>query len=150
MESVGRAIYTILHDDLEVSTILQAAGNTEAIYQNLASQSSPDSLYIRFLVSSVEPNDTKSGPSTIDDMFVQVDCFGRKEAQSEALNKAVREALDRYPHGIVDTIDLQGVRFMKGFMSPKGGDTGDFYQFTTIFQCRVGRSDYLVPAPPPL
>lgn len=146
MEQVGRAIQAILLANTNVTSLLTGV-NLAAIYQGLAPQHVQNTLYIRFLVVDVEPHDTKDGPSTLDSMILNIDCFGTVEADADLLNNYVRLALDRYPHGQVNGVELHGVRFLRSFMAPDNADGSDKYQFTSAYKFRVGRSAFLVGIP---
>ena len=109
------------------------------IYQNLVPQDTQETLYIRYMVLDVRPYDTKSGVSTLDDMSVEIDIFGKKDQDCFNLAAAVRNALDRKAHGTYGGIDLQGVSFEGASMLPEQADAVDMYTYTLQFKFRVSQ-----------
>lgn len=132
MEPVGNAIYAILYADATVNGLVGTH-----IYQNLVPQTIQATLYVRHMVIDVHPNDTKSGVSTLDEMTVQIDVFGKKDQQCATLAKAIRAALDRKAHGTYGGVGLLGVKFLGANMLPEQADAVDMYTYTLNFKFRV-------------
>ena len=68
--------------------------------------------YIRYSVEGVEPYDTKSGASTIDDETYNIILFSKDEGVLLSLAGAVRADLDRLTPQTVAGIVLDGVQYL--------------------------------------
>lgn len=68
--------------------------------------------YIRYSVESVQPYDTKSGASTIDEETYNLILFSKDEGVLLSLASAVRADLDRLPRQTVAGISLDGVQYL--------------------------------------
>lgn len=68
--------------------------------------------YIRYMIESAEPFDTKSGASTVDDETYSIVLFSKSADTLLSLSAAVRSDLDRYPPSTVATVRLDGVQYL--------------------------------------
>lgn len=103
---VGKAVYSILSGNATVAALVSTR-----IYPRTAAQNA--SLpYVTYFIVSVNPTDTKDRPSPVDAIRVQVDCYATTYAGAEALNGAVRDALDNYTIGTtVGGIKTDGIKY---------------------------------------
>lgn len=130
MSNVGRAIANIL-----------ANGDTgEAPYPGHAdpeTYSNDREEYITYQVRSNEPSDTKSGVSTLDEVEVEIICYGNSYPDLLTLAQNIRSDLDRVAYGTYDTVELNGVQFIT---SDEDYDhiTGR-YEIEQVFTFRVKR-----------
>lgn len=136
MEPVLKAVYNILVNDADVSAI------TTAIYPVIA----PENTSFPFVTMRVEgttPHDTKTGASTVDYYYVDVDCFDTDDGTASGystvvdLAKKIRAALDRATPGTYNTIAIDGIQFLDG---DQGFDKqSDVYIVTMNYKVRVNR-----------
>jgi len=86
----GKAIYSILTNDSDVSAIIGTK-----VYPQIAAQGAAFPFVV-YVLQDNSPSDTKSGVSTLDE--VRYDIVAAAETYSELtdLTEKVRTALDRY------------------------------------------------------
>jgi hypothetical protein len=105
MSDVGKAIANIL-----------ANGTTsEAPYPGHAdpeTYSNDRQEYITYQLRNVDPSDTKSGVSTLDEVEVEIICYGISYPDLLTLAAKVRADLDRVSYGTYDGVELNGVQFL--------------------------------------
>ena len=92
--------------------------------------------YVVFDIVSVEPTDSKTRPSSLDRIRVQVDCYATTYAGAEALNDAVRSALDAYTIGAtVNGVKVDGIMYIteNGTID----EETDIYRRSADYQIRV-------------
>lgn len=115
MSDVGKAIANIL-----------ANGTTgEAPYPGHAdpeTYSNDRQEYITYQLRNVDPSDTKSGVSTVDEVEVEIICYGISYPDLLTLAAKVRADLDRVSYGTYDGVELNGVQFLTS--------DGDYDQIT--------------------
>ena len=68
--------------------------------------------YITYAVRSVAPSDTKSGVSLVDEVEVEVVCFGKSYLSLLSLADNVRSDLDRAAYGTYNGVQLGGVQYV--------------------------------------
>jgi len=103
---VGKAIFSILTTDAEVSAIVGAK-----VYPRTAPQGVVIP-YVVYSIISVTPTDTKDRPSPVDAIRVQIDCYTRTYLGGETLHGAVRDAIDAYEIGAtVAGVKLDGIKY---------------------------------------
>jgi hypothetical protein len=96
--------------------------------------------YIRFYVNRVRPSDTKSGQSEIDYQEVRIEIVATDDETIAVTAKAVRDLLDRYPHGTVEGVTLEGCAFMDCVALPDEPDIADRMRMMLEFHFRVART----------
>ena len=101
----GKAIYSILTSDSDVNAIV----NTR-VYPQIAAQEAAFPFVV-YVLQNVDPSDTKSGVSTLDE--VRYDIIVASEAYAEAsdLTNKIRTALDRYT-GTVAGVVIDSIQFI--------------------------------------
>jgi outer membrane receptor protein involved in Fe transport len=104
MDNVGGAIYALLTGSAPVTAEVGTR-----IYPVFRPQGSalPAVVYTEI---STTPSDTKSGPSDVDAVRVQIDVFSATYAQAVDIAQAVRAVLDKYM-GTAGGVVVDGVRF---------------------------------------
>lgn len=106
MTGAGVAIYGILSAASGVTTLVSTK-----IFPRLAPMETV-APYVVYSIVSVDPTDSKTRPSTLDRVRVQIDCYARTYASAEAVHSAVRSALDAYTIGsTVAGVKLDGIKF---------------------------------------
>lgn len=92
--------------------------------------------YVVFDIVSVEPTDSKTRPSSVDAVRVQVDCYATTYAGVEALNDAVRSALDAYAIGAtVNGVKLDGIKYITE--NPSIDEETDLFKRSSDYQIRI-------------
>ena len=103
------AMMQILQADSTFGAIV-GTGSDAKIYYNEVDQTAELPLSI-IKEDSIEPRDTKSGVSTLDDDYVYITHFSKTEKQCGAMALAARNALDRMP-GTYNSIVVKGIQFI--------------------------------------
>lgn len=136
MEQVLKAIYNVLSNDANVT------GITSNIFPIVAPEQTNFPCVV-YYVTGVMPHDTKSGPSTVDHMFVTIDCYAEDTQAASGyqtasnLGEYIRTALDRLTPATYATIDIDGVQFID---ADSGFDKqSDVYVVSMDFKVRVNR-----------
>lgn len=138
--NVGIAIWSILNADATLISVLgRDSSNNIYAYEDVAPQSISVDTYVRYYVSEIEPNDTKDGASTIDDVFVMFQIFGKSANTCRLVANAIRSALDRKAHGSYNGVTIQGVKFVGGRMLPEFADGVDRRTYELEFKFRHKR-----------
>ena len=105
--SVTKAIKYILNNTAGVTAIIGTKSHAGRAPQETAAP------YVVFDIVSVEPTDSKTRPSSVDAVRVQIDCYATTYAGVEALNDAVRSALDAYTIGAtVNGVKVDGIKYI--------------------------------------
>lgn len=110
-----QAIVNILENDIDVSAIIGDRIFPVVIPQE---KSLPAITYERV---DTDPNDTKSGVSTLDVPLIDIDLWGKDFAVLKDLAKKIRTALDRFS-GTKQGIIIQSIQYQNqivGFSSEK-------------------------------
>lgn len=126
------AIYTILSTDPNITAIV---GNRITPVLSLFDGTRPSIVY--HIISTV-PTDFKQGPSDIDFIRVQIDCYARDYDTVSTLSRMVREAFDRYPHSTVSGVNLAGVSYLNGFNNWEDG--AKLHRRIDEYQFRIRRT----------
>ncbi len=122
-----QAIVDILENDAPVSAIIDDRIFPVAIPQEKVL---PAITYQRV---DTDPNDTKSGASTLDGILIDLDFWDKKFAVVKDLAKKVRAALDRFS-GTKQGIVVQSIQFQNqivGYSSEK-----EIYHLTQTYRVR--------------
>jgi len=97
--------------------------------------------YVVINTVSVNPYDTKSGAADLDQVRLQIDSFDKDNSVAASLDAAIRNAIDRYPHGTVNGVLLDGVQFITtaDFVEPdiNNDGAGIILHFTSDYYVRV-------------
>ena len=140
MENISRAIGTILKANTAVTDIV---GNGN-IYHARIPQSNQEDTVIRFYVQDVDPVHVKNHSPTMFNCFVRMELFSNNDQDLTELATAVREALDRYAHGVVNDVFLAGVQFLEGKHYPDDPDDLDAQSYVQMYKFRVDISSNII------
>lgn len=102
---IGAYIHAKLTADAAVSAIVD-----NRVYPQVAVQAT-DRPHITYQVISNTPNDTKNGPSLLDEVSVQINIWNQSYDQACATALDVRKVLDR-SSGSVTGCTVQSTRFL--------------------------------------
>ena len=116
---VGLAIYNRLAIDSDVSGLVDTR-----IYPNVAPQRTATFPFIVYTVTSVTPNDTKEGVSTLDVNDVLIMCYSKTYNEAADLANKVRTSMDRITEGTYNTIKIQSSQF-EGYNDSFSANAGD-------------------------
>lgn len=101
----GKVIYEILSTDSALVTMLGG----KDIFPTEATQET-ELPYIVYNNIQVTPSHTKSGPSTLDVVRMQIDVFAKKYSEVQAIEERVRVLLD-YFEGTVNGVSIDSIYF---------------------------------------
>lgn len=144
MEYLPKAIKTILEND---ATVVVAMGGTGQIWHSRVPQDlDRTKMALRYYVTNTSPISRKNAATRMFNVFVTIEIYVpliREDADADLVNaaKAVREALDRYPHGVVNTVNIQGVQYLDGGYHPDDPDIIDMSCYMQSYKFRVVDSD---------
>ena len=102
---IGKAVYSILYADANVE-----ANVSTRIFPSINYKATNTYPYLVYHHTIDEPNDTKSGVSTLNTATIQVNTYDVNKMDSETLAEYVRIALDR-KSGTYGTIVVQSVQY---------------------------------------
>lgn len=102
----GKAIYSILSTDTDVNALVSGR-----IYPQIGKQGA-DIPFIVYVMEDVEPSDTKSGVSLLDEVSYDIVCVGKTYAEVADLTEKVRTALDRKTAGTYAGVELDSIQFV--------------------------------------
>lgn len=101
-------IMEILKNDSSVTALVDSGSSSRIYYDEaMEGQQLP---FIILQVDEIQPNDTKSGISTLDEDFVYVTTFAGTKKDAKILATAARAALDRTT-GTKNGIQIIGLQF---------------------------------------
>ena len=100
----GNAIYSILAENSGVSTVVGTR-----IYPQIAEQGAAFP-FIVYVLRDIEPSDTKSGASTLDEIRYDIIAAAETYAALASLTERIRLALDRFS-GTVSGIVVDSIQF---------------------------------------
>lgn len=103
--TAGKAIYSILSTDEDLTALVDGR-----VFPELAAQDSA-TPYVTYHIRSVEPEDTKTGPSTLDVVTFEVFCIGPDYGSLMDVAEACRTAIDRQA-GNFNSTAIQSVRYI--------------------------------------
>ena len=128
---IGKAIYTILFDDVDVKTLVSTR-----IFPNVAPQTTTFPFII-YDVTGVSPNDTKDGASTLDTNDVMISCYSETYSQASDLAQKIRVAMDRINEGTYVGEQIQSSQFQSynDIFDDTSGDAG-IYRKALDFEIR--------------
>ena len=101
----GRAIWTILTHDEGVSAAVGAR-----IYPQIAAQGAAFPFVV-YVLQDNSPSDTKSGPSTLDEVRYDIVVAAETYAALSSLTERIRLVLDRYT-GDIGGVEIDSIQFI--------------------------------------
>lgn len=101
----GKAIYTILTENAGVSAIV---GNK--VYPQIAAQGAAFPFVV-YVLQDNSPSDTKSGPSTLDEVRYDIVAAAETYSELSSLTERIRLALDRYT-GDLGGVEIDSIQFI--------------------------------------
>ena len=101
----GKAIYSILTSDSDVNAIVGTR-----VYPQIAAQEAAFPFVV-YVLQNVDPSDTKSGVSTLDEVRYDIIVASENYAQASDLTGKIRTALDRYS-GTVAGVVIDSIQFI--------------------------------------
>ena len=101
----GKAIYTILTEDAGVSAVV---GNK--VYPQIAAQGAAFPFVV-YVLQDNSPSDTKSGPSTLDEVRYDIVAAAETYSELSSLTERIRLALDRYT-GDIGGVEIDSIQFI--------------------------------------
>jgi hypothetical protein len=130
---IAEVIYGMLSSTADVTAIVGTGDNCR-IFPVVADEG-VRSPFITFNVINVSPDDSKSGAAQVDNIYVQVSCFGDSYTDTAILATKVRTALDRFTGPVGDDL-VDGIRF-EGFASMTEDETKVIYHIAQDFKVRL-------------
>ena len=103
--SEGKAIYSILTSDSDVSAIVGTR-----VYPQIAAQGAAFPFVV-YVLQDTSPSDTKSGVSTLDEVRYDIVVASETYAEVSDLTNKIRTALDRYT-GTVAGVVIDSIQFI--------------------------------------
>ena len=100
----GKAIYNLLRTDDDIASLVSSR-----IYPQIASQGA-DFPFIVYLLVDVDPSDTKSGVSTLDQSRYDIVVASKTYSEVSTITELVRNRLDRYS-GTVESVVIDSIQF---------------------------------------
>lgn len=100
----GKAIYNLLRTDSDITNLVSSR-----IYPQIASQGA-DFPFIVYLLVDVDPSDTKSGVSTLDQSRYDIVVASKTYSEVSTITELVRSRLDRYS-GTVESVVIDSIQF---------------------------------------
>ena len=101
----GKAIYSILTEDAGVSAVV---GNK--VYPQIAAQGAAFPFVV-YVLQDNSPSDTKSGPSTLDEVRYDIVAAAETYTELSSLTERIRLALDRYT-GDIGGVEIDSIQFI--------------------------------------
>jgi hypothetical protein len=101
---IGKALYNILSNDIDVAAIVGSQVFPELAPANL------DAPYVVYSIISNSPSDVKEETSSLDVANIEVYCFELSYNLAIDLGVAVRKALDRVG-GIYNGVRIQSIQY---------------------------------------
>lgn len=100
----GKAIYNLLRTDSDITNLVSSR-----IYPQIASQGA-DFPFIVYLLVDVDPSDTKSGVSTLDQSRYDIVVASKTYSEVSTITELVRNRLDRYS-GTIESVVIDSIQF---------------------------------------
>lgn len=144
MEYLPKAIKTILEND---ANLVAALGSADYIWHSRIPQDMDRTKpALRYYMTNSDAINRKNAAARLFNCFVAVEIYVPltildADVTLVEIAKAVREALDRYPHGVVNTVNLQGVQYIEGGYHPDDPDMIDMSCYMQSYKFRVVDSD---------
>ena len=137
---VEKAVGYILKNTAGISAVIGSRAYLLAAPQNAAFP------YVVFQIAphGVDPYDTKTttqGGADLDRVRVEIHSFADKTDTAATLDSTIRTTLDRYPHGAINGVTLDGVQFIttNNFAEPNLNDDGAtvIFHYVSEYNFRV-------------
>lgn len=103
----GIGIFSLLSNDADVSGVV---GNR--IFPALTAKNAT-MPFVTYDIITISPDDTKTGPSKIDSVDVEIVCHAETYSTASSLGDYARAALDR-SNVILETITIDSIQFQTG------------------------------------
>ena len=135
---IEKAIYNILRTDADLTALAPHIYFGVEPGKDAAGGTAITKDYIVFYRNSTEPNDTKTGRSTLDEAQVHVNCFSESADRSATLAETVRGVLDRYS-GTSGGVKVQSIQYTNQinlFEFNETYNTRGLFQITQFYHCR--------------
>jgi len=126
----GKAIYSILTSDSDINAIVGSR-----VYPQIAAQGA-SFPFIVYLLDDLEPSDTKSGVSTLDEVRYEIVAAAETYAVLADLTEKIRTALDRYT-GTVAGVVIDSIQFTD--LDTANDDNNEVFVSSSEFIIRVKR-----------
>ena len=126
----GKALYSILTSDSDVNAIVGTR-----VYPQIAAQGA-SFPFIVYLLDDLEPSDTKSGVSTLDEVRYEIVAAAETYAVLADLTEKIRTALDRYT-GTVAGVVIDSIQFTD--LDTANDDNNEVFVSSSEFIIRVKR-----------
>lgn len=114
MIKVSKALYSILSSDVPLVVTLTEGSVIKVFPLEIPQRTSLPAVV--YSVVSNTPHDDKDGPSTFDQVRVQVDSYARTYNDCADLASKVRDALDRVTPGTYNSVIVKGTRYISSNM----------------------------------
>ena len=101
----GKAIYSILTSDSDVNAIVGTR-----VYPQIAAQEAAFPFVV-YVLQNVDPSDTKSGVSTLDEVRYDFIVASENYAEASDLTEKIRTALDRYSRSVAGVV-IDSIQFI--------------------------------------
>ena len=124
-----------IHKKLTTTSNIQSAVGTR-IFPSVVPQGESFPCIV-YNTTSIEPNDSKSGPSTEDRVNIQIDVYGSTYKQTNTIHERVRTALDRY-RGTLEGTTFDYVFFID-YRDEGRDEQRDVFRLIQQYQIRVKR-----------
>ena len=137
---VEKAVGYILKNTAAISAVIGSRTYLLTAPQNAAFP------YVVFGIAphGVDPYDTKTttqGGADLDRVRVEIHSFADRVDTAATLDSTIRGVLDRYPHGVVNGITLDGVQYIttNNFPEPNLNDDGQsiIFHYVSEYNFRV-------------
>jgi hypothetical protein len=126
----GKALYSILTSDSDINAIVGTR-----VYPQIAAQGA-SFPFIVYLLDDLEPSDTKSGVSTLDEVRYEIVAAAETYAVLADLTEKIRTALDRYT-GTVAGVVIDSIQFTD--LDTANDDNNEVFVSSSEFIIRVKR-----------
>lgn len=134
--NIAGPIQKIVGDNASANALLSGR-----LYPGGRAKQTPAYPYATLQVIGNVPSDTKSGPSTLDQVTVQIAVWSDRYQDAAEAAEAIRGAIDRFVGDVTvgsSTYGIQGVRFLDGRDMP--WDPSELYGVGMDFKVRYMRT----------
>ena len=130
--------------DAELIRSVEMEGQVDTLLSKINSKVYPNRIAMNqtlpclvYQAISVQPNDTKSGPSTLDEKRWQVNVYQAEYDVCEEIMSMLRVNIDRFT-GIAKGVVIQGVQFQD--QNDQFSDSGEVQGISTDYKIRAIRT----------
>ena len=130
-------VIDILRDDATLGALVGGTGTSARVYPIERAQK--DGLpAVTVTIDAIEPYDTKSGVSTLDEVQVSVVSYGSTYDSARQTSNACRGALDR-TSGTYNTEVIQSIQFQDQYTDIEEINNASVYFIEQIYNVRLVR-----------